>query len=86
MLSRSFLKGFGRGFAAPTLIFRPFDVTPDPRFDASVEKAWSDVGKYLDQATGVEGERVGAKARTAGKVRTKAAGNTGRRAHSTKAA
>lgn len=69
MLSKSFLRGFGRGFSAPGLLFEPFSVRSDRRFDASVENAWKEVGRYLDDATAYEESRIGEKTDRPGKGR-----------------
>lgn len=61
MISRSFLRGFGRALGAPSLFFEPYSVRKDPRFDASVAHAWSEVGRYLDDATRAEGAKIGTK-------------------------
>lgn len=64
MISRSFLRGFGRGLAAPGLLVEPYSVRRDPRYDASVEKAWEDVGNALRGAMSMEGSRIGKKTKT----------------------
>ena len=69
LISRSFLRGFGRGLAAPGLLLGPYSVRRDPRFDASVEKAWEDVGNALRGAMSVEGEHIGKKTAGPGKSR-----------------
>jgi len=65
LISRSLLRGFGRGLAAPGLLVNPYRVQRDPRFDASVENAWKEVGRYLDGAIAIEGERIGKKTSSA---------------------
>lgn len=69
MLYRSFLKGFGRGLAAPGLLLEPYDVRRDEHFEPSVEKAWQDVGDALRDAMSREGASIGTKSRATGKVR-----------------
>ncbi|RWH69242.1 MAG: hypothetical protein EOQ86_31610 [Mesorhizobium sp.] len=52
LVSRSFLKGFGRGLTAPSFwLVTSFRIRRDKRFDGSVEKAWRDVGRALSDAT-----------------------------------
>ena len=61
LISRSFLRGFGRGLAAPGLLFEPYAVKRNPRYDASVERAWEDVGSALRGAMSAEDSRIGKK-------------------------
>lgn len=71
MISRSFRNGLIRGLGAPGIMIEHRSYR-GPRFDVSVENAWKEVGRYLDDATDEEGKRIGKK--TAG-----SAGNRGRR-------
>lgn len=64
MLSRSFLRGFGRGLVAPGLLLEPYSVRRDPRYNASVEQAWNDVGRAMREAMSLEGTRIGKKTKT----------------------
>jgi hypothetical protein len=76
LISRSLRKGFGRGLAAPGLFFEPFPMLKVASSDASVENAWKEVGRYLSDATSIEGERIGKKAAgsdSASRKRSKAA-------------
>lgn len=78
LISRSLLKGFGRGLAAPGMFFERFPALTVPKSDAaSVENAWKEVGRYLNDATAREGDRIGKKASgstgTTRKRRSKAA-------------
>lgn len=61
MISRSFLRGFGRGLVVPSLLFVPRHIARDQRFDASVERAWEDVAKTLRGAMSDEGAHIGKK-------------------------
>ena len=62
MLSRSFLKGFGRGLVAPGLLLEPYKVKRESRYNATVEQAWDDVGRALRDAMSMEGALSGKKA------------------------
>lgn len=56
--SKSFQKGFWRGVSAQAGTLTPPPVVRTKRFDASVERAWSDVGRVLTDATRTEGARI----------------------------
>lgn len=57
MLSRSLLRGIGRGLASPGLLVEK--VRPTRRVDASVEQAWREVGKALRGAIAQQGAEIG---------------------------
>lgn len=72
MLTSSFKTGFARGFAAPLEFFAPRKITRPPQFDASVERAWQDVGKALSDATSKVGATVEQKTKPHNKGHSKA--------------
>ena len=73
MLSPSFKAGFVRGFTAPTEFFAPRKITRPKQFDASIERAWKDVGRSLDEATVRQGAVIEQKAGSSGKRSREAA-------------
>ncbi len=64
MLTKSFKRGFVRGFSAPFLFFSPLPVRRPKEFNGSVEKAWRDVGRALSEATAKQGAIIEQKTRT----------------------
>lgn len=69
--SKSLQNGFWRGVCAHAGVFMSPPIVRDKRFDASVERAWSDVGRVLTNATRTEGGRIDKEAgtnRSKGKV------------------
>lgn len=63
MDAKSFKRGFATGFSAPIWFFAPMKVRRPAQFKSSVAKAWSDVGRALDEATAKQGVTVEQKAR-----------------------
>jgi hypothetical protein len=58
MVSRSFFNGMARGLLAPGGLFAPQQVRRSRRFDASIDRAWRDVGVALGGALSEEGARI----------------------------
>lgn len=56
--SRGFKRGFWRGASAHMWTFMAPHVVRTRRFDVSVERAWSDVGRILTDVTRTEGARI----------------------------
>lgn len=58
MISKSFRRGFAKGFSAPFLFFAPAEIRRPTRFNGSVAKAWADVGRALSEATEKQGATI----------------------------
>ena len=59
MFSKSFLRGFVGGFTSPARLIMGVEVKRPAEFDGSVERAWSQVGRNLSDATRNYGESIG---------------------------
>jgi len=69
--SPSFGRGVFLGLTSPKFLFSPIVIKRDPRFDGSVEEAWSTVGRVLRDAFDVEGGKEIQKANAKKYTRTK---------------
>lgn len=54
VFGKDFWAGFQQGISSPSLIYTPLKVKRDPRFSASVQRAWVNVGDAFAVAVNAE--------------------------------